>query len=273
MNILIIDRDRDSCEHLRGLLEDEGRNRVAVEPIKNSAIELIRKEDFDVIFYDPVPQNEMRSFIVGVRRSTGAFPPFVLITHNLTRAQALAAGGNAILQKPIDDAKALKAARDAASISKISRLMADESEDFPSKNGIIAKSAFNQLWITSLDRADRHGEESFFIFIEVENLDQIAAKDGAEAAAEVAGNLRKTISRTRRTSDIAGHIRSAQFCLLLSRPSREDEPFLAANRFAESLKENHDLISTTPTRAILKISLLSVPSGETPIEHIVGRDS
>ncbi|MBU6234268.1 MAG: response regulator [Alphaproteobacteria bacterium] len=268
MKVLVIDRDRDACEQLQTTLE-AAKIEVTFEPTKNNAIELAKKGAFDVIIIDPAPANEMRSFIMGVRRSTNSFPPILVTSHTFAAADVAKAGGNEFIKKPIDKDELLKKIQNAARITEASRLMADESEDFPSKEGLIAKSAFNQLFITCLDRADRHGEKSFLIFVSVDNLSQIAVQDGQEQADKVANNLRRTISRTRRTSDIAGHIKKAEFCLLLLRPGREDEPFLAANRFAESLKENIDLIATSPTKAILKVWLLAIPSGEIPVEHVV----
>jgi PleD family two-component response regulator len=257
---------------MRMVLEKAGAS-VTCETIKNKAFDLLKQEAFDVTFFDPLPQNEIRPFIMGVRRTLGTFPPIIIMGSQITPLQAFSAGGNDLLKKPHEAGDILLKARNAARISAVSRLMADESEDFPSKDGLIAKSAFNQLFITCLDRADRHGEHSYLIFIDIDNLDEIAAKDGPEMAKKVADNLRRNISRTRRTSDIAGHIKTAQFCLLLLRPQREDEPFLAANRFAENLKENHDLISVSPTKAILKVWLLAIPTGDIPVEHMIGRDS
>lgn len=273
MKVLIIDRDREHCDQMRAVLEGAGAE-VTCESIKNKAVDLIRQGDFDVTFFDPTPQvNDLRAFIMGVRRSMGTFPPIVVMGHQtLTAQQVFSAGGNDLLPKPHDKSDTLVKALNGARITAVSRLMADESEDFPSKDGLIAKSAFNQLFITCLDRADRHGEHTHQIFIEVENLADIEKADGADAAKKVADNLRRHISRTRRTSDIAGHIKQAQFCLLLLRPGREDEPFLAANRIAESLKENHDLISTSATKAVLKVSLMVVPTGALAVEHVVGRD-
>lgn len=271
MKILIIDRDRDNCEHMQEMLKDSGAE-VILEPIKNKAVELMRQQTYDAVFLDPTPQNELRAFIMGVRRTLGTFPPINIMGHDLDRKAVMAAGANDYLAKPFDKDTLLAQVEGSARIVAVSRQMADESEDFPSKDGIIAKSAFNQLYITCLDRADRHGERSFLIFTEVTNLDEIAAADGKDAAAKVADNLRRNISRTRRTSDIAGHIKPAQFCLLLLRPQREDEPFLAAKRFADNLRENHDLISTAPTKAILRVWLLEIPNGAIPAEHIVGAD-
>lgn len=268
MKVLVIDRDRDACEQLEGILK-EMQVEATFEPTKNTAMENIKKTPYDVILFDPAPQNEMRSFIMGVRRTTHSFPPIIVVTHSLELKEVSLAGGNEIIKKPLDKTEVMKKVRNAARISSVSGVMADENEDFPSKEGIIAKSAFNQLFITCLDRSDRHGERSYLIFVAVDNLDEIAKIDGQEAADKVANNLRKHISRTRRTSDIAGHIKKAEFCLLLLRPTREDEPFLAANRFAETLKENLDLIATSTTKAILKVWLLAIPSGEIPVEHVV----
>lgn len=273
MKVLIIDRDRDHCDQMRAVLEGAGAT-VTCEPIRSKAAELLQRERFDATFIDPAPQNdELRAFIMRTRRSLGTFPPFIIMGTQITPLQAFSAGGNDYLKKPHSKEDVLIKAKNAARITEVSVQMADESEDFPSKAGLIAKSAFNQLFITCLDRADRHGEHSYLIFIAIDNLAEIAAKDGPEEAKKVADNLRKNISRTRRTSDIAGHIKTAEFCLLLLRPQREDEPFLAANRFAENLKENHDIISTSRTRALLKVWLLAIPTGEIPVEHVIGRDS
>lgn len=268
MKVLVIDRNRDACDQIESALKAAQMD-VTFEPIKNNAMEMIKSGAYDVVLFDPAPANEVRSFIMGVRRSTNSFPPILVMSHAMSENDVLKAGGNDLIKKPLDKDDLVRKAADATRITAASRLMADESEDFPSKDGLIAKSAFNQLFITCLDRADRSGEKSYLIFVSVDNLEEIARIDGQEQADKVANNLRRTISRTRRTSDIAGHIRKAEFCLLLLRPTREDEPFLAANRFAETLKENLDLIATSPTKAVLKVWLLAIPSGQIPAEHVV----
>lgn len=269
MKILIIDRDREACENMEAMFQDSGAE-LLFEPIKGKAADRLRQgEEFDAVFLDPTPQNELRAFIVGVRRTLGTFPPIIITGHDLDRKTVMAAGANNYLAKPFDKETLLTQAKGSARIAGISRLMADEGEDFPSKEGIIAKSAFNQLYITCLDRADRHGERTFIIFSEIINLNEIAANDGQAEADKVAMNLRKNISRTRRTSDIAGHIQKGNFCILLLRPQREDEHLLAAKRFSENLKENHDLISTAKTPAVIRVWVLEIPTGEVPAEHIV----
>lgn len=268
MKVLMIDRDRNACDLLRPALEEAGVQ-VTFEETKNAAAERLRQESFDVILLDPAPQNDFRSFIMSVRRASNTFPPMVVLSHTLELDKVLEGGGNACIKKPLDVPAALKTITDAARITRISNLMADESEDFPSKEGIIAKSAFNQLYITCLDRADRHGEGAHIIFVSIDNFDDIIAADGQEEADKVAKNLRKTISRTRRTSDIAGHIGKAEFCLLLLRPMKEGESLLAASRFAETMKSNIDIISTSKTPAVLKIWIFDIPSGSIPAEHVI----
>jgi PleD family two-component response regulator len=266
MKILVIDRDRESCDHLQTILSGMGAE-IVFEPTKNTAIELMRTQSFDAVLFDPAPQNEYRSFIMGVRRSLNSFPPILILSQTLTLADVLPAGANEIIKKPFDEAEVKKKLVDAARITSVAATMANEAEDFPSKDGIIAKSAFNQLFITCLDRADRHGEKSFLIFIAVENFDDIVKNDGQEEADKVSNALRKMISRTRRTSDIAGHIKPSEFCILLLRIVKNDEPLLAATRFAEAIKSNLDLIATSKTKAVLKTWLLAAPSGEILVEH------
>jgi DNA-binding response OmpR family regulator len=266
MKILVIDRDRESCDQLQTILSGMGAETV-FEATKNTATELMRTQSFDVVLFDPAPQNEYRSFIMGVRRSLNSFPPIIILSQNLNLTDVMPAGANEIIKKPFDGAEVKKKLVDAARITAVASTMADESLDFPSKDGIIAKSAFNQLFITCLDRADRHGEQSFLIFMAVENMDEIIKNDGQEEADKVSNALRKTISRARRTSDIAGHIKPAEFCILLLRIARDDEPFLAATRFAEAVKSNLDLIATSKTKAVLKTWLLSIPSGEILADH------
>jgi PleD family two-component response regulator len=268
MKVLVIDRDRESCDQIRMILQNLGAD-VVLEPTKNTAIELMRTQAFDIVLIDPAPQNEVRSFIMGVRRSLNTFPPILILSASLGLNDVLAVGANELIKKPVVAADVEQKVKDAMRISDVSKVMADESEDFRSKDGIIAKSAFNQLFITCLDRADRHGEGASLIFVAIDNLDKIKENDGQEDADKVSNNLRKVISRTRRTSDIAGHIKQAEFCLLLLRPMKDDESSLAANRFVDAMTNNFDLIATAKTKAVVKVWVLDIPSGHILIEHSI----
>ena len=95
--------------------------------------------------------------------------------------------------------------------------------DFPSQKGIIGKDAFNELFLSAIDRAHRYAERSFVVFIDIDaddnSFDKIASK----------------IRYIRRQSDVIGRSCEKQFGILLQRPMYESEPMDAMTRFAEVL--------------------------------------
>lgn len=277
MKFIVLDRDRDSCDHIIATLESAGFEAEAAAS-RSTAVQMFVGGGYDAIFFDPVPQiqlNEIRSFAIGVRRPTSLFPPIIVVSHaamlDLSKEELQSVGVNAFLDKPFSAQNLIEKANDAKRLVETARMMADTEEDFPSQGGIIAKSAFSQLFLTCLDRADRYGEDSYLVTVVIDNLDDIATNDGADAAARVADKLRQVVTRTRRLSDIAGHVEMARFCLLLLRPSREDEPVLAANRFAESLKAAQNELAVSETPPVIRVSLLAIPSGIVTLELLVER--
>lgn len=275
MKFIVLDRDRDSCDHIIETLVSAGFEADAAAS-RATAVQMFKDGGYDAIFIDPVPQiqlSEIRSFAIGMRRSTGKFPPIIVISHasilDISPAELQSVGCNDFLGKPFTPEELIAKANNAKRLVDLSVLMADESQDFPSHGGIIAKSAFSQLFLTCLDRADRYGEESFLVNVTIDNLEDIKANDGEAAALEVAAKMREVISRTRRLSDIAGQVDVAMFSLLLLRPSREDEPVLAATRFAEALKAAQYEIGVSNTKPVMRVSLLAVPSSIVTLDLVV----
>ena len=272
MSVLIIDRDRASIDQLNSILHEQQI------PFENAAtrdqgIELLRQKDFDAVIFDPAPQNEIRPFVLGARRMARKYPYIILTSRTIDHQKALAAGCNDFLAKPIDSIQLQKKIAAGQQIGRLILRLSDDSEDFPSKDGVIAKSAFNQLFISCIDRADRYGEQSYIIFIRIENFVEIIGAEGNAGLIGPSNALKKYITRIRRLSDIAGQLAVHEFALLLFSPSNSDEPFLAANRFADSLRDFHDLISCGQTNLILNVSLISVPSGQVMVEHrITGKN-
>lgn len=266
MTVLIIDRDRASIDQLAHTL---GERDVPFEVVstRDQGIEALRQKDFDAVIFDPAPQNEIRPFVLGARRMARKYPYIILTSHTVDHQKALAAGCNDFLAKPMDGIQLHKKIAASQQIGKLILRLNDTSEDFPSKDGVIAKSAFNQLFISCIDRADRYGEQSFIIFIRIENFDEIITAEGQAGLSGPADALKKYITRIRRLSDIAGQLTTHEFALLLFGTSNNDEPFLAANRFAESLRDFHDLISCGKTNAVLNVSLMAIPSGNLMVEH------
>ena len=67
-------------------------------------------------------------------------------------------GCNDLLKKPVSGEKLIVKSENAERMVGLVERIGDDSEDFPSAGGVIAKSAFNQLFLSSIDRADRYGE-------------------------------------------------------------------------------------------------------------------
>jgi len=73
--------------------------------------------------------------------------------------------------------------------------------------------------------------------------------------------LSQNLVRLRRQSDILGKTAPNEFCLLLQRPVYDNEPVEAANRFAASLKQQTDMITSGSVKAMVRISLIDLPTG------------
>lgn len=260
---MLIDRDRDVVEEVERICREIGGIDLTIEPIKNNAIDTVRAEKYDAIFFDPAPKNEeMRALLIGVRRGNPNYTPVIIASSQLSLEEARAAGANDYIQKPFDEAGFRKKLENLKNLGDFNVQLQDESVDFPSKDGVISKSAFNQIFISCLDRADRYGEETYLTFATVKNIDEIREGHGDEAADEICKNLKKYTMRIRRLSDIAGRTDTNQLCLMLTRPANADEPRMAITRFADSMAEYAELISTSTAKAVINVSMMAVPSGE-----------
>jgi len=162
MKIMLIDRDRDVVEAVEGICREMDGVDLTIEPIKNNAIDAARADHYDAIFFDPAPKNEeMRALMIGVRRGNPNYTPVIVMSHQLSLDESRAAGANDYIQKQFDADGFKKKLENLKKLSGFNKQLADESIDFPSKDGVISKSAFNQIFISCLDRADRYGEETY----------------------------------------------------------------------------------------------------------------
>lgn len=268
MKILVIDRDSLTTQMISSRLQAQG-HLVVVEPVKNNAVERLSAESFDAVFIDPAPLTNARPVILGIRRSGRGYPYIVLMSQSADREEALKCGANDLLLKPADPAMLEKMAKNAQRLKALVKRIGDESEDFPSAGGVIAKSAFNQLFLSGLDRADRYGERSFLVFIGIANYNEIIQMDGPYPAQTVAAQLSQTLVRLRRQSDIIAQTDKAEYCLMLQRPQYETEPVDAAARFAEALTKSADLGMAGATQVQLYVSLVDLPVGEKHAEYIM----
>jgi hypothetical protein len=260
---MLLDRDRESAESFERICRNQSDIELVIEPIKNNAIDSARSEQYDCIFFDPAPKNEdMRAFMIGVRRGSPYYTPRRWRSHQVEAEEAFEVGANNFVKKPYaSDEDILQKLEEVRNLTSFHEKLKDESIDFPSRDGVISKSAFLQLYISSLDRADRYGEETYLTMATVSNIDDIRAQHGDEVADEVCANFKKYIMRIRRLSDIAGHTAENQLCLMLMRPANKEEPKMAIERFADSVAEYAELISVGDAKALVNVKMMAIPSG------------
>lgn len=268
MKILVIDRDMLATQLIRSRLEVKGHT-IVEEPVKNNAIALLEKDAFQVVFIDPAPLNNARPVVLGIRRAIRNYPYVILMSADMPRDEALRAGANEVMIKPIDHTGLEGVMENADRLTSLIKRIGDESEDFPSAGGVIAKSAFNQLFLSCIDRADRYGERSFLVFIGIKNYQDIVSMDGAYAAEYATAKLSQYLVRLRRQSDIIAQTGRSEFCLMLQRPMYETEPMEAANRFADALRRFDDICASDDVKVDVAVTLVDLPVGQKHVEHIV----
>lgn len=268
MKILIVDRDEAAIQIAKSKLEAAGHE-VIVEPSKNGAPDRVQAGGFDLVLMDPSPLENARPVISSIRRAVGRYLYIALMSETLSKAQALEAGANGILQKPLDPAALEQTLANARRLLKLVSRIGDDSEDFPSAGGVIAKSAFNQLFISAMDRAGRYAEKTSLLFISISNYQDILEMDGAYAAEYAVAKLSQYLVLLRRQSDIIGQTARNEYTLLLQRPGYEAEPLEAASRFAEALEKHDDITSGGASPVEVTVSLIEVPSGESLFSHVV----
>ena len=271
MNILVVDREEITAQLMTTRLQPLG-HKITLEPVKNTAVDRLSKEDFDMIFIDPAPLTSARPLILNLRRATKRYPYIVQMGANIERTEAVQSGANEALTKPIDPESLDKTVEDAKYLTKLIQCIGDDSEDFPSAGGIIAKSAFNQLFLSAIDRADRYGERTFIVFIGISNYQAIYEAEGPYAADYSVAKLSQYLVRLRRQSDIIGQTGASEYALLLQRPLYETEPNEAANRFAEAITSFPDLFKKDGISPEVSVTLIDLPVGQRIIEHNITQD-
>lgn len=268
MQIMIIDREDIAAQMVISKLEPLGHV-VTLEPDKDKAVQRALAEQTEIFFMDPMPLNSARPFILNLRRNVPNYPYIFTFSNEVTLEDAVKSGANDTFNKPVDVESLNEKLVNADSLIKLVNRIGDDSEDFPSAGGVIAKSAFNQLFLSALERADRYGERTFVLFISVSNYKEILEMDGSYAADYAVAKLSQYLVRLRRQSDIIGQTAKYEYALLLQRPIYETEPMEAANRFAESLAGCKDIVSSGSTPVEITVSLVELPIGRIAQKHVL----
>lgn len=272
MKILVIDREGITAQLMKSRLEPLGHV-IKEESSKNNAVELMPKERFDMVFLDPMPLTSSRPVILNLRRACAYYPYILHMATEGNRIEAIQSGANDFIAKPIDPDELDKKVESAKRLTALIKRIGDEKEDFPSAGGIIAKSAFNQLFLSAIDRADRYGERTYIVFIRVSNYQDIAEREGPYAADYAVAKLSQYLVRLRRQSDIIAQTERYEYALLLQRPLYETEPEEAANRFAEAIAGFKDFFVSEGVAPEVTVKLVDLPVGNQICEHYLTKGS
>ena len=228
------------------------------------------REAFDCVFVDPSIQSALREYIAGLRRLLPSYVYVIAVVANGADAAAAPWRGsvNGVLALPLQPEALASIMADFKRLRDTIIHLSDRSEDFPSAGGIISRSAFNQIFLSGIDRAGRYAERTSMIFFTIENFGEILQLDGIVAADTIAARLAQLLSQLRRQSDIIGQTGRGEYSLMLLRPQTESEPAEATKRFADSLGSaniNQDLLTDVP----VEIKLFELPSGRMPAHYRV----
>jgi len=271
MKILVIDREEVTAQLMKNRLEPLG-HKITHEAVKNNAIERLSSEIYDIIFIDPAPLTSASPLILNLRRSTGNYPYIIQMGTELTQAEAIQSGANDFINKPLDHEEVDLKVDNAKYLTNLIKRIGDDTQDFPSAGGIISKSAFNQLFLSAIDRADRYGEHTFITFISMTNYNAIYEAEGPYAAEYNVAKLSQYLVHLRRQSDIIAQTKSFEYALLLQRPIYKTEPHEAANRFTEAIINQKELFKTDGLKPEFSVSLVDLPVGSRIIQHKITDD-
>lgn len=268
MKILIIDRDQLASQMISSRLEGEDMV-IVEESVKNEAMDRLESETFDLVLVDPSPMKDAQAMVMNIRRMSRSYPYIIIMGEGLDMEAVTHMGGNNFLNKPIDLAEVQEKVSHAQKLQEYASLLADISEDFPSAGGVIAKSAFNQLFLSAIDRGWRYAENAHVLSVSIENYKEIKEMDGDHHAAYGVSKLAHHLVKLRRQSDVIGQVATNKYSLLLQRTSNEKEPEDAAKRFAVTLDEIDDFIPPEGNSLKIRIVLIELPTGKSIFDETI----
>ena len=261
MEIMVIDRDALTSQLISSKLTALGHV-VVSEPNKNIAFDQIREGKFDCIIVDPAPLAEPRPVVIGIWKNikTAVKPYIMLLSKTATTEEAILAGTNDVLNKPFGSVDIETKMQNAQRLMDISRHLAHE-DNVHSSGGMVGKAAFNQLYLSAIDRAFRYGERCLIVFVEMTNYDAIKDQFGQEAVDETLARLTDKMTFMRRQSDVIGRLSVRDFAIILQRPQYETEPMDAINRFSEVLDKFYQGFDNKAAAPTMHLVLVELPQG------------
>lgn len=270
MKTLIVTSQDHETDTVTQQLSAQGYAIKTIEGLE-AAIDTIQKDHYELVFLplDGAPDT-MRETVNKIRRSAVNYIYIAAIFHDEHAKQSGQTQANCGLVNNATLPQALETTmQNAQRLKTLIDVIGNNNIDFPSAGGIIARSAFNQLFLSALDRGNRYAELSSILTISLENYQELFNIGGNYIVDYTTALFSKTLVDIRRQSDIIGQIKNHAFSLLLQMPKTETEPVDAARRFAETLSQNSALKEAAPIPVRLKVSLVTLPTGELRFEEFV----
>lgn len=250
MKILIIDRDTAAIQLLAGHLQQAGHT-VASQVVRKDAMDLLEREDFDVVFIDPAPLTSVRPITLPLRwEQRNNYPYLIQISHELNVPDAVHCGLNDVVSKPLhwpQVAEKLENAKEL--IGFMAHLQG--GEQIQSDGTIFGKRSFGQLMLSALDRTYRYAEQAYLLMIQVHGL---------QGRPEMQEKLAHYLTRLHRLSDFLGRTDADVYALLILRPAIDTEPLDAADRFHIALQDFQQAHPELPQLSF-NLTLRLLPSG------------
>ena len=266
INILYVAPQTITAEMMNGRYAPLG---YSIQPCSSvqEALGIASPGSHDFVVVDPAMSDDVRGAVLDFKKALNNVPYVVLLGDQASPQDVLSVGANTrMLASPsaehldhlIDDAERLR---------NLINQLADESEDFPSAGGVIAKTAFNQLFLSSLQLAARNEKSNYLIFIEVDNYSQIVELDGPHGADYAVSGISKFFASYRRQSDVMGQIGKAQFALLLQGMEEVQQCQIAMRRLIEGVQNNYQMLVTGAVPITLSLRLMAIPKGNIIVQQ------
>lgn len=266
MKILVVDRDDITANLIKSRAEPMGHY-VLIHPEKGEKLDHTLRQEWNLVMIDPAPMTAIRPLVMGIKRNLRSSSHIVLMSDSIGEREAIDSGCNDLLSKPLDRSKIEPLINRADFMTQLTAHLSNDKIDFPSAGGVISKSAYNQLFLSCIDRAGRYGEGSYTIFFTINNYNAIITESGEYEASMVSAKLARHLVRIRRQSDIIAQIRENEYALLLLKTMTDSEPMEATHRFIEFLGRCTDLPATPYMDVDITVALVSLPHGEKVVEH------
>lgn len=266
MNILIIHPDQTYIDQMSKQLDIQGHNATGCLTWAQ-ALSTLSETPYPVVFVDGLYTKDPECNVLNLRRNARGYIYVIELneSHDLTESDSGRDFNLAV--SDIHNMTVIENSVDVAVDFVLrSKQLGNENEDFPSSGGVISKSAFNQLFLGTINRAGRYNETAAVLFISIDNYKNLVVEESEYTAKHAIARLAYHLAQTRRQSDILAQTGESEYAILFLRPEYDQEPLDATNRFANTLSRIKDY-TTGLGHVDVSLRLMSLPGGEIQAEH------